>query len=124
MVRGVVTLAWKTGKTKRVLVLSTPDKEAEAKEAGANSAGLDEYIQKIRRGWTDIDVNHHHAGAMGKVCKLGKVHRSQPHAEPEDRYRYQRYRQGRERNKAGKIDFKVDKGGHHPYLRWQEAVRR
>ena len=56
MVRGVVTLPHGTGKTKKVLVLCTPDKEAEAKEAGADYVGLDEYIQKIEQGWTDIDV--------------------------------------------------------------------
>src|SRR5215475_5496660 len=56
MVRGIVTLPHGTGKTKKVLVLCTPDKEAEAKEAGADYVGMDEYIQKIEQGWTDIDV--------------------------------------------------------------------
>lgn len=73
MVRGVVTLPHGTGKTKRVLVLCTPDKEAEAKEAGADFVGLDEYIQKIEQGWTDIDVVITMPSAMGKVGKLGKV---------------------------------------------------
>jgi large subunit ribosomal protein L1 len=56
MVRGVVTLPHGTGKTKKVLVLCTPDKEAEAKEAGADFVGLDDYISKIEQGWTDVDV--------------------------------------------------------------------
>ena len=56
MVRGIVTLPHGTGKTKKVLVLCTPDKEAEAKTAGADHVGLDDYVQKIKEGWTDIDV--------------------------------------------------------------------
>ena len=73
MVRGVVTLPHGTGKTKKVLVLCTPDKEAEAKEAGADFVGLDDYIQKIEQGWTDIDVVITMPSVMGKVGKLGKV---------------------------------------------------
>jgi large subunit ribosomal protein L1 len=73
MVRGVVTLPHGTGKTKKVLVLCTPDKEAEAKEAGADFVGLDDYIQKIDQGWTDIDVVITMQSVMGKVGKLGKV---------------------------------------------------
>src|SRR6476619_4227087 len=73
MVRGVVTLPHGTGKTKKVLVLCTPDKEAEAKEAGADYVGLDEYITKIEGGWTDIDVVITMPSVMGKVGKLGKV---------------------------------------------------
>src|SRR5206468_701078 len=73
MVRGVVTLPHGTGKTKKVLVLCTPDKEAEAKEAGADYIGLDDYIQKISEGWTDIDVVITMPSVMGKVGKLGKV---------------------------------------------------
>ena len=73
MVRGVVTLPHGTGKVKKVLVLCTPDKEAEAKEAGADYVGLDEYIHKIEQGWTDIDVVITMPSVMGKVGKLGKV---------------------------------------------------
>ena len=72
-VRGTVTLPHGTGKTKRVLVLSTPDKEAEAKAAGADFVGLDEYIQKIEAGWTDIDVIIATPSVMPKIGKLGKV---------------------------------------------------
>src|SRR5258707_13672015 len=73
MVRGIVTLPHGTGKTIRVLVLCTPDKEQEAKDAGADYVGLDEYITKIEQGWTDIDVVITMPSAMGKVGKLGKV---------------------------------------------------
>src|SRR5512136_1571622 len=73
MVRGVVTLPHGTGKTKKVLVLCTPDKEAEAKEAGADFVGLDDYIQKIEQGWTDVDVVITMPSVMGKVGKLGKI---------------------------------------------------
>src|SRR3954466_4159405 len=71
MVRGVVTLPHGTGKTKKVLVLCTPDKEAEAKEAGADFVGLDDYIQKIEQGWTDVDVVITMPSLMGKVGKMG-----------------------------------------------------
>src|SRR5438105_14247513 len=67
MVRGIVTLPHGTGKTKKVLVLCTPDKEAEAKEAGADYVGLDEFIQKIEGGWTDVDVIITMPSVMGKV---------------------------------------------------------
>src|SRR5678809_1388500 len=73
MVRGIVTLPHGTGKTKKVLVLCTPDKEAEAKEAGADFVGLDDYIQKIEQGWTDVDVIITMPSVMGKVGKLGRV---------------------------------------------------
>src|SRR3982751_2293253 len=73
MVRGIVTLPHGTGKVTRVLVLCTPDKEQEAKDAGADYVGLDEYITKIEQGWTDIDVVITMPSAMGKVGKLGKV---------------------------------------------------
>src|SRR6476620_12685782 len=69
MVRGVVTLPHGTGKTKKVLVLCTPDKEAEAKEAGADFVGLDDFIQKIEQGWTDVDVIITMPNVMGKVGK-------------------------------------------------------
>ena len=73
MVRGVCTLPNGTGKTVRVLVLCTPDKEAEAKEAGADYVGLDEYIDKIKGGWTDIDVVITMPAVMGKLGPLGRV---------------------------------------------------
>jgi large subunit ribosomal protein L1 len=72
-IRGTVTLPHGTGKTKRVLVLCTPDKEAEAKAAGADYVGLDEFIQKIEAGWTDIDVIVATPGVMPKIGKLGKI---------------------------------------------------
>src|SRR5210317_2309779 len=71
MVRGIVTLPHGTGKTVRVLVLCTPDKEAEAKEAGSDYYGLDEYVEKIKGGWTDIDVVITMTRVMGKVGPLG-----------------------------------------------------
>ena len=70
MVRGVVTLPHGTGKQVRVLVLCTPDKENEAKEAGADYVGLDEYIEKIKGGWTDVDVIITTPNVMAKVCLL------------------------------------------------------
>src|ERR1700747_2420484 len=72
-VRGTVSLPHGTGKTKRVLVLCTPDKEAEAKAAGADYVGLDEYIEKIKGGWTDIDVIITVPQVMGKLGALGRV---------------------------------------------------
>lgn len=73
MVRGVVSLPHGTGKQVRVLALCTPDKEAEAKEAGADFVGLDEYIEKIKGGWTDIDVIITMPSVMGKIGALGRV---------------------------------------------------
>lgn len=72
-IRGTVTLPNGTGKTKRVLVLCTPDKEAEAKEAGADYYGLEEYIQKIQNGWTDIDVIVATPNVMGQMGKIGRI---------------------------------------------------
>jgi large subunit ribosomal protein L1 len=72
-VRGTVSLPHGTGKTKRVLVLCTPDKEAEAKAAGADHVGLDEFIQKIEGGWTDVDVIVATPNVMPKIGKLGKI---------------------------------------------------
>lgn len=72
-IRGTVSLPHGTGKTKRVLVLCTPDKEAEAKNAGADFVGLDEFVQKIESGWTDIDVIIATPSVMPKIGKLGKV---------------------------------------------------
>lgn len=112
MVRGVVTLPHGTGKTKRVLVLCTPDKEAEAKEAGADFVGLDEYIQKIEQGWTDIDVVITMPSAMGKVGKLGKVlgpRNLMPN--PKTGTVTNDIGKAVKEVKAGKIDFKVDKQG-------------
>ena len=72
-IRGTVSLPHGTGKTKRVLVLCTPDKEAEAKAAGADHVGLDEFIQKIEGGWTDVDVIVATPNVMPKIGKLGKI---------------------------------------------------
>ena len=73
MVRGVVTLPHGTGKDVKVLALVTPDKEAEAQEAGADYVGLDEYLQKIKGGWTDVDVIITMPSVMGKLGPLGRV---------------------------------------------------
>jgi large subunit ribosomal protein L1 len=73
MVRGVVTLPHGTGKQIRVLVLCTPDKEEEAKAAGADYVGLDDYVEKITNGWTDVDVIITMPAVMGKIGKLGKI---------------------------------------------------
>jgi large subunit ribosomal protein L1 len=112
MVRGVVTLPHGTGKTKKVLVLCTPDKEAEAKEAGADYVGLDEFIQKIEGGWTDIDVVITMPSVMGKVGKLGKV-LGPRNLMPNPKTGTVTNEIGKAVNevKAGKIDFKVDKQG-------------
>lgn len=72
-IRGTVTLPHGTGKTKRVLVLCTPDKEAEAKEAGADHVGLDEYVTKIQQGWTDVDVVIATPNVMAQVGKIGRI---------------------------------------------------
>jgi len=73
MVRGTVTLPHGTGKDTKVLVLCTPDKEEEAKEAGADFVGLDEYVDKIKGGWTDVDVIITMPSVMGKVGALGRI---------------------------------------------------
>lgn len=112
MVRGVVTLPHGTGKTKKVLVLCTPDKEAEAKAAGADFVGLDEFIQKIEQGWTDIDVVITMPSVMGKVGKLGKVlgpRNLMPN--PKTGTVTNDVGKAVTEVKAGKIDFKVDKYG-------------
>ncbi|MEZ4911451.1 MAG: 50S ribosomal protein L1 [Saprospiraceae bacterium] len=72
-IRGTVTLPHGTGKVKRVLVLCTPDKEAEAKDAGADHVGLDEYISKIQQGWTDIDVIIATPNVMAKIGQIGRI---------------------------------------------------
>ena len=112
MVRGIVTLPHGTGKTVRVLVLCTPDKEAEAKAAGADHVGLDEYIQKIKDGWTDIDVIITTPNVMGKVGALGKIlgpRGLMPN--PKTGTVTMDVGKAVSEVKAGKIDFKVDKFG-------------
>lgn len=112
MVRGTVTLPYGTGKTKRVLVLCTPDKEDEAKEAGADYIGLDDYIKKIEGGWTDIDVVITMPTVMAKVGKLGKILGPRG-LMPNPKSGTVTMDIGRAVTevKAGKIDFKVDKFG-------------
>ena len=112
MVRGVATLPHGTGKTVRVLVLCTPDKENEAKEAGADYVGLDDYIQKIEQGWTDIDVIITMPSVMAKVGRLGKVlgpRGLMPN--PKSGTVTPDVAKAVREVKAGKIDFKVDKTG-------------
>ena len=112
MVRGVCTLPNGTGKTVRVLVLCTPDKEAEAKEAGADYVGLDEYIDKIKGGWTDIDVVITMPAVMGKLGPLGRVlgpRGLMPN--PKAGTVTMDVAKAVTEVKAGKIDFKVDKSG-------------
>ena len=112
MVRGIVTLPHGTGKTKKVLVLCTPDKEAEAKAAGADFVGLDEFIQKIEGGWTDVDVIITMPSVMGKVGKLGRI-LGPRNLMPNPKTGTVTNDIGKAVNevKAGKIDFKVDKQG-------------
>jgi len=111
-IRGTVTLPHGTGKTKRVLVLCTPDKEAEAKGAGADFVGLDEFVQKIEGGWTDVDVIITMPSVMGKVGKLGKIlgpRNLMPN--PKTGTVTNDIGKAVGEVKAGKIDFKVDKQG-------------
>ena len=112
MVRGIVTLPHGTGKTIRVLVLCTPDKEDEAKAAGADYYGLDEYIDKIKGGWTDIDVIITTPNVMPKVGALGKILGPRG-LMPNPKTGTVTMEIGKAVNevKAGKIDFKVDKFG-------------
>jgi len=112
MVRGVVTLPHGTGKTVRVLVLCTPDKEEEAKAAGADYVGLDEYIDKIKGGWTDVDVVITMPSVMPKVGALGRVlgpRGLMPN--PKAGTVTMDIGKAVEDVKGGKIDFKVDKYG-------------
>ena len=112
MVRGVVTLPHGTGKTVRVLVLCTPDKEAEAQAAGADFVGLDEYIEKIKGGWTDVDVIITTPNVMGKVGALGRIlgpRGLMPN--PKTGTVTMDVAKAVQEVKAGKIDFKVDKYG-------------
>jgi large subunit ribosomal protein L1 len=117
MVRGVVTLPNGTGKDKKVLVLCTPDKEEEAKAAGADYVGLDEYVTKIQGGWTDVDVIITTPACMGKVGKLGRIlgpRGLMPN--PKTGTVTMEIAQAVKDVKLGKIDFKVDKYGiiHSP----------
>lgn len=112
MVRGVVTLPHGTGKQVRVLALCTPDKEEEAKTAGADYVGLDEYIEKIRGGWTDIDVIITQPAIMGKIGALGRVlgpRGLMPN--PKSGTVTNEVGAAVKEVKSGKIDFKVDKTG-------------
>jgi large subunit ribosomal protein L1 len=112
MVRGSVTLPHGTGKDVRVLVLCTPDKEEEAKAAGADHVGLDDYIDKIKGGWTDIDVVITMPSVMGKVGPLGKIlgpRGLMPN--PKTGTVTMDIAKAINDVKAGKIDFKVDKYG-------------
>jgi large subunit ribosomal protein L1 len=112
MVRGVVTLPHGTGKQTRVLVLATPDKEKEALEAGADFFGLDDYIEKIKGGWTDVDVIITTPAVMGKVGALGRVlgpRGLMPN--PKTGTVTMEVGKAVQEVKAGKIDFKVDKFG-------------
>ncbi len=112
MVRGVVTLPHGTGKNVRVLVLCTPDKEAEAKAAGADYVGLDEYVEKIKGGWTDVDVIITSPNVMPKVGALGKILGPRG-LMPNPKTGTVTVEIGKAVTevKAGKIDFKVDKFG-------------
>lgn len=112
MVRGTVTLPHGTGKTLRVLAIVTPDKEAEAKAAGADYVGLDEYIEKIKNGWTDVDVIITMPSVMGKVGALGRVlgpRGLMPN--PKTGTVTMEVGKAVADSKGGKIDFKVDKAG-------------
>lgn len=112
MVRGIVTLPHGTGKTVRVLVLCTPDKEQEARDAGADHVGLDEYITKIEGGWTDVDIVITMPGVMAKVGKLGKI-LGPRNLMPNPKTGTVTNDVGKAVSdvKGGKIDFKVDKTG-------------
>lgn len=112
MVRGVVTLPHGTGKDVRVLALVTPDKEEEAKAAGADFVGLDEFIQKIEQGWVDIDIIVTQPNVMAKLGKLGKV-LGPRNLMPNPKSGTVTTEIGKtvKEVKAGKIDFKVDKEG-------------
>ena len=112
MVRGVVSLPHGTGKDMKVLALVTPDKEAEAKEAGAEYVGLDEYLDKIKSGWTDVDVIVTMPSIMGKLGPLGRVlgpRGLMPN--PKTGTVTMDVAKAVSEVKAGKIDFKVDKTG-------------
>lgn len=112
MVRGVVTLPHGTGKETRVLVLCTPDKEEEAKNAGADYIGLDDYVEKIKKGWTDFDVMITMPPVMGKIGALGRIlgpRGLMPN--PKTGTVTMDIGKAVAEVKQGKIDFKVDKFG-------------
>jgi large subunit ribosomal protein L1 len=112
MVRGVVSLPHGTGKSVRVLALVTPDKEAEAKESGADYVGLDEFVDKIKNGWTDIDVIITLPSVMGKIGQLGRIlgpRGLMPN--PKSGTVTMEIGKAVKEVKQGKIDFKVDKTG-------------
>lgn len=112
MVRGVVSLPNGTGKEVRVLCLCTPDKETEAKEAGADYVGLDEYVEKIKGGWTDVDIIITMPSCMGKIGALGRVlgpRGLMPN--PKSGTVTMDVGKAVREVKQGKIDFKVDKAG-------------
>lgn len=112
MIRGVVTLPNGTGKTVRVLVLCTPDKEAEAKEAGADYVGLDNYIEQIKNGWTDVDVIICTPSVMAKIGAIGRIlgpRGLMPN--PKTGTVTMEVGKAVKEVKGGKIDFKVDKTG-------------
>ena len=112
MIRGVVSLPHGTGKVTRVLVLCTPDKENEAKEAGADFVGLDDYIEKIKAGWTDVDVIICTPSVMAKVGAIGRIlgpRGLMPN--PKTGTVTMEIGNAVKEVKAGKIDFKVDKTG-------------
>jgi len=112
MVRGVVSLPHGTGKQTRVLVLCTPDKENEAKEAGADHVGLDDFVEKIKGGWTDVDVIITMPSVMGKVGQLGRIlgpRGLMPN--PKSGTVTMDIGKAVREVKQGKIDFKVDKSG-------------
>ncbi len=112
MVRGIAVLPHGTGKTVRVLVLCTPDKEEEAREAGADYVGLDEYITKIEGGWTDVDIIITMPTVMAKLGRLGKI-LGPRNLMPNPKSGTVTLEVGKAVKdvKAGKIDFKVDKTG-------------
>ncbi|MBO4581089.1 MAG: 50S ribosomal protein L1 [Bacteroidales bacterium] len=112
MVRGIVTLPHGTGKVVRVLALVTPDKEEEAKAAGAEYVGLDDYVQQIKNGWTDVDVIITMPSVMPKIGALGKIlgpRGLMPN--PKTGTVTMEIGKAIQEVKAGKIDFKVDKYG-------------
>ena len=112
MVRGVVSLPNGTGKVTRVLALCTPDQEAAAKDAGADYVGLDEYIDKIKGGWTDVDVIITMPSCMGKIGPIGRIlgpRGLMPN--PKSGTVTMNIAQAVKEVKQGKIDFKVDKTG-------------
>lgn len=113
MVRGVVSLPHGTGRQVRVLVLCTPDKETEAKAAGADFVGLDDYIDKIKKGWTDVDVIITMPSVMGKVGALGKILGPRG-LMPNPKTGTVTVEIGKtvQEVKAGKIEFKVEKAGN------------